>query len=143
MNFQSIAAALEVPINTALAGATPPVKIFFDNVVPVAPDAPKEYVKVNISFGSISESTLECTLQRARGAIVIRIYTMKDAGALRARQLSSLIQSVFNQINAVKKGATGISMRIQDIEGPLFYQGEKEPQFMARIEASWQASNIT
>jgi hypothetical protein len=34
-------------------------------------------------------------------------------------------------------------MRIQDIEGPLFYQGEKEPQFMARIEASWQASNIT
>jgi hypothetical protein len=68
---------------------------------------------------------------------------MKDAGALRARQLSSLIQSLFNQINAVKKGATGISMRIQDIEGPLFYQGEKEPQFMARIEASWQASNIT
>lgn len=142
MNFQSIAAALETPINTALANATPPVKVFFDNIVPVAPDAPMEYVKVNISFGRISESTLDSTLQRARGAIIVRIYTMKDTGALRARQLSSLIQSVFCQINSVEKGATGIFLRISDIDGPMFYQGQQEPQFMARIEASWQASNI-
>lgn len=142
MNFQSIAAALEVPLNDAFASLSPPVKIFFDNVVPVAPDAPTEYVRVNISFGSISESALDCTLSRARGAIIVRCYTMKDAGPLRARQLSSVVSSVFSEINSSEKNTTDIFMRVQDIEGPMFYLGNQEPQFMARMEATWHAANI-
>lgn len=143
MNFQSIAAAIEMPIYAALANENPPIKVFFDNVIPVAPDAPEEYVKVNIDFGGISESALNNTLQKARGAIVIRIYTKKDVGALRARQLSGLIQSTLCRMSASEKQAVGVIVRIRDIIGPMFYQTQDEPQFMARIEATWHAANIS
>jgi hypothetical protein len=143
MNYQSICAALEIPFNNAFKALSPSVKIFFDNITPVSPDPPDEYIRINITFGLVTESTLDCSLDRARGAIIARIYTRKNAGGLRSRQLASVAKSVFDGLASTKKTTNGVFVRLQDMAGPTFSVNEKQPHFMARIEATWHATQIS
>jgi hypothetical protein len=140
MNYQAICAALEAPLNNAFIALTPPVKVFFDNLIVVPPDPPGEYVRVNITFGLTSESTLTNSLDRARGAIIVRIFTEKGRGGRRARQLAGVASQVFNTLGATKRPATGTFVRVRDVSGPSFYMDETEPHFMARLAASWDAT---
>jgi hypothetical protein len=142
MNHQKICAAIEKPFNTAFKGLTPPVKIYFDNVVAMPPDAPGEYVMVNITFGMTSEDTLDCLLDRARGAIIVRIFAKKNAGGKRARELATTARTVLKNLAKTKKGISGIFLRTRDVEGPTFFSDNAQPHFMARVEASWQASDL-
>jgi hypothetical protein len=142
MNHQKICAAIEKPFNTAFKALTPPVKIYFDNVVAMPPDAPGEYVMVNITFGMTSEDGLECLLDRARGAIIVRIFAPKNAGGLRARQLATTARTVLLNMAKTKKTVSGVFLRTRDISGPTFFSDNEQPHFMARIEASWQASDL-
>lgn len=142
MNYQSICAALEAPLNTAFGTLLPPVKIFFDNLIVVPPDAPGEYVRVNIGFGPTTESMLTQSLGHARGAIIIRIFTRKGNGAGRARQLAQVAFCTLRALGETKKPSTGTFVRVRDIAGPRFFMGEQEPHFMTRIEASWDATNL-
>lgn len=142
MNYQAICAALEVPLNTAFAALSPPVKIFFDNLVVMSPDAPGEYVMVNITFGLTSETALEESLDRARGAIIIRVFVRKGNGARRGRQLSETASCVLRSLGPTKKSVSGAFVRVKDISGPAFYMDKEEPHFMARLTASWDATNL-
>lgn len=140
MNHQAICAAIEVPLNNAFKGLTPPVKIFFDNLTIVPPDPPTEYVTVSIAFGLTSESTLTNSLDRARGAVIVRIFTEKNRGGKRARYLSGVASDILNSLGSSQKAAFGVFLRVRDISGPAFYSNEVEPHFMARIAASWDAT---
>lgn len=142
MNYQAICAALEVPLNNAFALLSPPVKIFFDNLIVMPPDPPGEYVMVNITFGLTTETALEGSLDRARGAIIVRIYTRKGNGARRARQLAETASCVLKDLGSTKKPASGVFVRVHDISGPNFYMDNDQPQFMARLSASWNATNL-
>lgn len=142
MDHQKICAAIEKPFNDAFKALTPPVKIYFDNVTAMPPDPPGEYVRVNITFGLTSEDGLECLLDRARGAIIIRIFTQKNAGGLRARQLSTTARAVLENMAKTKKTASGVFLRTRDVDGPSFFSDNEHPHFMARLEATWQASDL-
>ncbi len=65
MNYQSIRAAIEAPLLTAYNTQTPPIPVYFDNITAVPPDPPKEYVRINITFGLTTESTLDGSLDYA------------------------------------------------------------------------------
>lgn len=142
MNYQAICAALETPLNNAFAALSPPVKIFFDNLIVTPPDPPGEYVMVNITFGLTSETALEQSLDRARGAIIIRIFVRKGNGARRARQLAETASCALRALGATKKPASGVFVRVHDFSGPAFYMDEEQPHFMARLTASWDATNL-
>lgn len=142
MDYQKICAAIEKPLNTAFRALTPPVKIYFDNVIGMPPDAPGEYVMVNITFGMTSEDTLDCLLDRARGAIIVRIFTEKNAGGKRARELSATVRNVLENLAKTKKGVSGVFLKTRDVEGPTFFLDNAQPHFMARVEASWQATDL-
>jgi len=142
MDHQKICAAIEKPFNTAFKALTPPVKIYFDNVTAMPPDAPGEYVRINITFGMTSEDALGCLLDRARGAIIVRIFTPKNAGAARARQLATSARTVLEDLAKGPKGVSGIFLRTRDVEGPAFFADSTEPHFVARLEATWQASDL-
>lgn len=142
MNYQAICAALETPLNSAFAALSPPVSIYFDNLIAMPPDPPGEYVMVNITFGLTSETALEESLDRARGAIIIRIFARKGNGGRRARQLAETASCVLKDLGSTKKPATGTFVRVRDISGPMFYMDQEQPHFMARMSASWDATNL-
>lgn len=139
MNYQAICAAIETPLNTAFAALTPPVKIYFDNIQVVPPDPPSEYVRVNITFGITTESTLAQSMERARGAVVVRIYTRMNTGGLRARQLAAVVSNVFSALGSTKKTSTGLFLRVSDVTGPTRLTSDDSPNYGVRMEASWQA----
>lgn len=142
MNFQSICAAIEIPIYKAFSDQSPETRLFFDNVIPVSPDPPSEYAVISISLGSTSEATLNGYIDRARGAIVMKIYTPKNEGGLRSRQLAAIARSSLSSMNSVNKADHGVTIRVHNIDGPSFSQGVQLPHFIARIEATWHATSI-
>lgn len=142
MNYQAICAAIEVPLNTAFGGLNPPVKIFFDNLIARPPDPPGEYVMVNITFGLTTESAIAKSYDFARGAVIVRVFTRKGNGGLRARQLSEVASCALKTLGESKKPATGVFLRIRNLKGPEFFMDEDQPHFLARITAGWDATNL-
>ena len=140
MNYQSIRAKLEGPLLTAYNSEIPAVPVYFDNITFVPPDPPNEYVRVNVTFGLTTESTLTDSFDHARGAIIIRCFAVKSNGPARCQQLIALAKQVIDTINATPKVADATYIRVNDITGPIFNSIEDSPHFTGRIEAGWQAS---
>ena len=76
MNYQAIRAAVENPMLTAFSGLSPSVPVFFDNITAAPVGSVTEYVRVNITFGITNEVTLTSSVDTARGAIIIRVYSV-------------------------------------------------------------------
>ena len=80
MNYQAIRASMENPLLTAFNNLVPAVPVYFDNITAVPPNTTTEYVRINITFGITNEPTLTSSVDNARGALVIRIFTEKGRG---------------------------------------------------------------
>jgi hypothetical protein len=140
MNYQSIRAKIEAPLLTAYNNQAPAIPVYFDNITFVPPDPPKEYVRVNLTFGMMSECALTDEFDFARGAIIIRCFAQKSNGPARCQQLLMIAKSVIDSINATGKTASSTYVRIKDISGPSFTSMEDNPHFMGKMEAGWQAT---
>lgn len=139
-SYQSIRAKIEAPLLTAYNSQVPSVPVYFDNITAVPPDPPSEYVRVNVTFGLTTEPTLDGTLDRARGALVVRCFAPKSTGPARCQQLIQLAKQVIDTINATSKTASSTYLRIGAITGPSFQTPDDIPHFIGRIDAGWQAS---
>lgn len=149
-DYQKIRAAIEGPLLTVFNSLVPPVPVYFDNVTFVPPDPPGEYVRVNMTFGMMTEESLAGSLDRARGALVIRCFAEKNKGPARVQELVSIAVSVLKQIGRSEKQAAGVFVKVCDISGPSFPmerieqlepgQSSLVPHFQARVEASWMGS---
>lgn len=140
MNYQSIRAKIEAPLLTAYNSQVPPVPVYFDNVTAVPPDPPKEYVRVNITFGLTTEPTLDGSLDYARGALIIRCFAPKSNGPARCQQMIGLAKEVIDTLNSTRKTFDSTYVRVGRITGPAFQAPENFPHFVGRIDAGWQAS---
>ena len=83
MNYQKIRAQVENPLLTAFGALSPAVPVFFDNITAAPANSTTEYVRVNVTFGLTNDPTLGSSVDNARGAIVIRIFTKKGEGPAR------------------------------------------------------------
>lgn len=140
MNYQSIRAKLEAPLLTAYNSQSPQIPVYFDNVTTVPPDPPKEYVRVNITFGLTTEPTLDGSLDYARGALIVRCFAPKGSGPARCQQMIALAKQVIDTLNSTRKTFNSTYVRVGQITGPSFQAPENFPHFVGRIDASWQAS---
>jgi hypothetical protein len=140
MNYQSIRAKIEGPLLTAYNTQTPPVPVYFDNITAVPPDPPNEYVRINITFGLTTESTLDGSLDYARGALIVRCFAPKSAGPARCQQLIQITKQTLDTLNAANKSSNTTYVRTGSITGPSFQSPNDSPHFMGRIDTSWQAS---
>lgn len=140
MNYQSIRAAIEAPLLTAYNTQAPPIPVYFDNVTAVPPDPPKEYVRVNVTFGLTTEATIDGSLDYARGALIVRCFAPKSAGPARCQQMVQLAKQVIDTLNSTNKTSTATYVRIGRITGPAFQSPDTSPHFIGRIDAGWQAS---
>jgi hypothetical protein len=139
MNYQSIRARIEAPLLAIYGSQIPSIPVYFDNITAVPPDAPREYVRINIAFGLTTESTLSGSLDRARGVIIVRCFTKKGSGPARCQELIALAKTVIDTINATAKTADSTYVRIGQITGPSFQSPDTTPHFVGRIDAGWQA----
>lgn len=147
--YQKIRAAIEAPLLTAFNTQAPPVPVYFDNVTAVPPDPPKEYVRVNLTFGVMDESALASQLDRPRGAIVIRCFAAKGGGPARCQELVSIAATVLRALSGTKRDGSGAFVRVGSVTGPSFVGETVEsieasltnqmPHFMGKISAGWQA----
>ena len=140
MNYQSIRAKIEGPLLTAYNSQTPPVPVYFDNITAVPPDPPNEYVRINVTFGLTTESTLDGSLDYARGALIIRCFAPKSAGPARCQQLVQLAKQTLDTLNATGKTADSTYVRTGAITGPSFQSLNHSSHFIGRIDMGWQAS---
>lgn len=140
MNYQSIRAKIEGPLLTAYNSQVPAIPVYFDNITAVPPDPPSEYVRVNVTFGLTTESTLDGSLDHARGALIVRCFAPKSAGPARCQQLIQLAKETIDTINSTKKTATSTYIRTGSITGPSFQSPDNSPHFIGKIETGWQAS---
>jgi len=143
MNYQSIRAALENPLLTAFSALVPAVPVFFDNITAVPPNTTTEYVRVNITFGLTNEPMLTTSMDNARGALVIRIFTEKGKGPARNQTLITAAVNTLETINATAKPNSGVFMRVGEISGPTFSSTEDAPHFVGRIETNWIATVLS
>lgn len=140
MNYQSIRAKIEGPLLTAYNSQVPAIPVYFDNITAVPPDPPSEYVRVNVTFGLTTESTLDGSLDHARGALIVRCFAPKSAGPARCQQLIQLAKETIDTINSTRKTSTSTYIRTGSITGPSFQSPDNSPHFIGKIETGWQAS---
>jgi hypothetical protein len=143
MNYQAIRAAVEQPLLTAFGSLVPAVPVYFDNITAVPANTTTEYVRVNITFGLTNDPTLTTSVDNARGAIVIRIFTEKGKGPGRNQTLLTTAVDVLETLNDSAKTGTGVFFRVGSLNGPTFSATEDAPLFMGRVETSFTATVLT
>jgi len=143
MNYQAIRAAVENPLLTAFNGLSPAVPVFFDNITAVPANTTTEYVRVNVTFGITNEATLTSSVDNARGAVVIRVFTEKGKGPARNQTLLTTAVNVLETLNDTAKTNSGVFFRVGDINGPTFSATEDAPMFMGRIDTGYVATVIS
>ena len=143
MNYQSIRAAIENPLLTAYGALTPAVPVYFDNITAAPPNSTTEYIRINITFGLTTESTLSTNMDYVRGALIIRVFTQKGRGPARNQELINVATTVLEGLTSTLKPATGVFMRTGQINGPTFSSTEDAPHFVGRLETSFQATVLT
>ena len=143
MNYQAIRAAVENPILTAFTDLSPAVPVFFDNITAARVGSVSVYVLVNIIFGITNETTLNSSVDNARGAIVIRVYSEKGKGPARSQTLITTAVGVLETLNDTAKTNSGVFFRTGDIDGPTFSTTEDPPLFEGRIDTSYIATVIS
>jgi len=143
MNYQAIRASMESPLLTAFNSLTPPVPVYFDNITAVPPNTTTEYVRVNITFGITNEPTLTSSVDHARGALVIRIFTEKGRGPARNQQLMTTAVNVLETLNDTAKTTTGVYVKLGEINGPTFSVTDQSPHFVGRIDTGYTATVLS
>jgi len=143
MNYQAIRAAVENPLLSAFGALVPAVPVFFDNITAVPANTTTEYIRVNVTFGITNEPTLTSSVDNARGAIIIRIFTEKGKGPARNQVLLNTAVSVLETINNSTKGTTGVYFKVGEINGPIFSATEEAPHFVGRVDTSWVATVLS
>lgn len=143
MNYQAIRAAVENPLLTAFGALVPAVPVFFDNITAVPANTTTEYVRVNVTFGITNEPTLTSSVDNARGAIIIRIFTEKGKGPARNQTLLTTAVGVLETLNNSTKGTTGVYFKVGEINGPTFSVTEEAPHFVGRIDTSYVATVLS
>lgn len=143
MNYQAIRAAIENPLLTAFNNLTPSVPVYFDNITAVPPNTTTEYVRVNVTFGITNEPTLTSSVDFARGAIVIRIFSEKGRGPARNQTLVTTAVDVLETLNNKAKTSSGVFFRVGEIEGPSFSSNDTSPHFSSRIDTGYTATVLS
>lgn len=143
MDYQAIRAAIENPLLTAFNNLAPSVPVYFDNITAVPPNTTTEYVRVNVTFGITNEPTLTSSIDFARGAIVIRVFTEKGRGPARNQTLISTAVDVLETVNETAKTDSGVFFRVGEIDGPSFTSDETSPHFMGRIDTGYRATVLS
>ena len=143
MNYQAIRAAIENPILTAFSGLSPSVPVFFDNITAAPLSSVTEYVRINVTFGETSEATLTSSVDTARGAIIIAVFTEKGKGPARNQTLITTAVNVLETLNNTAKSNTGVFFRVGNISGPSFSTIETPPLFEGRIDTSYVATVLS
>jgi hypothetical protein len=143
MNYQAIRAAVEAPLLTAFNNLSPAVPVYFDNITAVPPNTTTEYVRVNVTFGLTNEPTLTSSVDYARGAVIIRVFTEKGQGPARNQTLITTAANVLETLNDTAKTNSGVFFRLSQLEGPTFSAEETSPHFMGRIEAGYKATVLS
>ena len=143
MNYQAIRAAIEQPLLNAFNALSPAVPVFFDNITAAPKNTTTEYVRVNVTFGITNEPTLTGSVDFARGALVIRVYTEKGQGPARNQTLLNTAVDVLETLNETAKTDSGVFFRVGEIEGPTFSAEERSPHFIGRIETGYKATVLS
>ena len=143
MNYQAIRASMENPLLTAFNNLSPAVPVYFDNITAVPPNTTTEYVRVNITFGLTNEPTLTSSVDNARGALVIRLFTEKGRGPARNQELVTTAVDVLETINGTSKTTTGVFVKVGEINGPTFSATDESPHFVGRIDTGYVATVLT
>jgi hypothetical protein len=143
MNYQAIRASMENPLLTAFNNLCPAVPVYFDNITAVPPNTTTEYVRINITFGITNEPTLTSSVDNARGALVIRIFTEKGRGPARNQELVTTAVNVLETINDTSKTTTGVFVKVGEINGPSFSATDESPHFVGRIDTGYVATVLT
>ena len=143
MNYQAIRAAVENPLLSAFNALSPAVPVFFDNITAVPANTTTEYVRVNVTFGITNEPTLTGSVDFARGAVVIRVFTEKGKGPARNQTLLTTATNVLETLNETAKTGTGVFFRVSQIDGPTFSSTETSPHFVGRIQTGYRATVLS
>lgn len=143
MNYQAIRAAVENPLLTAFNNLSPSVPVFFDNITAAPKNTTTEYVRVNVTFGVTNEATLTGSVDNARGAVVIRVFTEKGQGPARNQTLVTTAVNVLETLNETAKTGTGVFFRVGDIDGPSFSSDDASPHFVGQIDTSYRATVLS
>ena len=143
MNYQAIRAAVENPLLTAFGALVPAVPVYFDNITAVPPNTTTEYIRVNVTFGITNEPTLTSSVDNARGAIVIRVFTEKGRGPARNQTLLTTAVNALETLNNTAKATSGVFFRVGEINGPTFSATEEAPHFVGRVDTSYVATVLS
>lgn len=143
MNYQAIRAAVENPLLTAFGALSPAVPVYFDNITATPSNTTTEYVRVNVTFGITNEPTLTSSVDTARGAVVIRVFTEKGRGPARNQQLITTAVNTLETINNSTKSTSGVYFKVGSINGPTFSSTDNAPHFVGRLDTSYVATVLT
>ena len=96
-----------------------------------------------MTFGITTDSTLTSSLDNARGAVVVRVFTEKGRGPARNQELLTTAVTTLKAIQDTGKTNTGVFFSIGQINGPTFSSTEQSPHFVGRIDTNYVATDLS
>lgn len=131
MSYQAVLGFYEKLIIDALA----PLQVFVNNQAIRGFDERSEYGFVRVNFGLTTEQNVGCEdIEFLRGSLVCEVYSRKDEGPGRGRELILPAIRALTRLNGVR-GVPGqpLLARAGQITGPSQFAPEGRPHHLTRF----------
>lgn len=138
--YQPIRARYELAVRDALAGMTPAIPLYFDNVEeePLEGGATVEYAQITISFPNSVESSLCGGVYRILGNVQVNINAPRMVGMRRLEDAAHEVVCALMNINDYPL-PLGVVTRVQSIQGPTPILSGNDPQATTVVSAPFTA----
>lgn len=138
--YQPIRARYELAVNDALAGMSPAIPLYFDNVQeePLDGGATVEYAQITISFPSSTEPSLCGGVYRITGNVQVNINGPRMSGMRRLEDAAHEVVCALLKINDYPL-PLGVVTKVGSIQGPIPILSGNDPQATTVVSAPFTA----
>ena len=140
MDYQPIRARYEMAVRDALAGLTPPVPLYYDNVQeePLPGGSTEEYATITISFPGSAEADLCGAIGRILGNVQVNMNAPRMTGMRRLEEMAAAVVCALMSIHEYPMPDNVIT-HVQRILGPNPVLSGQNPQAITVVSAPFTA----
>ena len=140
IDYQPIRARYELAVRDALAGLSPGVVLYYDNVQeePLPGGSVVEYATITISFPGSSIAEICGSMQRILGNVQVNIYGPRMNGMKRLEEAAAAVVCALMEIHEYPD-PEGVITHTQNVAGPNPVLSGNDPMALTVVSAPFTA----
>jgi hypothetical protein len=140
ITYQPIRARYEMAVRDALAGLSPGIVLYYDNVQeePLPGGSVVEYATITVSFPSTAIADLCGSMQRILGNVQVNIYGRRMNGMKRLEEAAAAVACALMSIHEYPEPENVVTF-VQSIAGPNPVLSGNDPLALTVVSAPFTA----